>query len=124
MSAFLGLLRKETLHIKRDRRTLFVIVLLPILQVVLFGYAIRTDISSIRLAFVDPSPDGATIALRNRFVATDLFRVVRVLPNAGGLDRLFASGTIQEAIVLAPDFADRLARGLPARLTPRSGPRP
>ena len=116
MSAFLGLLRKEILHIRRDRRTLFVIVLMPILQVILFGYAIRTDISSIRLAFVDPAPDAATVALRNRFAATDLFRIVRVLPSAGSLDRLFASGAIQEAIVLAPDFADRLARGLPARV--------
>jgi ABC-2 type transport system permease protein len=116
VSAFLGLLRKEALHIRRDRRTLLVIVLMPILQVVLFGYAIRTDISAIRLAFVDPAPDASTLALRNRFTSTDLFRLVRVLPNAGSLDRLFASGAIQEAIVLAPDFADRLARGLPARV--------
>lgn len=116
MSAFLGLLRKETLHITRDRRTLLVIVLMPILQVVLFGYAIRTDLSAIRLAFVDPSPDASTLALRDRFAATDLFRLVSVLPNSGTLDRLFASGKVQEAVVLAPDFANRLARGLPARV--------
>ena len=114
MSAFRGLLRKEVLHILRDRRTLLVVIFMPILQVILFGYAIRTDISAIRLAIVDPSPDAATIELRNRFTATDAFRVVRVLPNAGPLERLFASGAIQEAIVLDDDFADRLARGLPA----------
>ena len=114
MSAFRGLLRKEALHILRDRRTLLVVILMPILQVILFGYAIRTDVSGIRLAIVDPSPDASTIELRNRFTATDAFRVVRVLPNAGTLDRLFASGAIQEAIVLDGDFANRLARGLPA----------
>jgi len=114
MSAFRGLLRKEALHILRDRRTLLVVLFMPILQVILFGYAIRTDVSGIRLAIVDPSPDAATIELRNRFSATDAFRVVRVLPNAGTLDRLFASGAIQEAIVLDDDFANRLARGLPA----------
>lgn len=116
MSAFQGLLRKEVLHILRDRRTLFVIIFMPILQVILFGYAIRTDVSAIRLAIVDPSPDASTIELRNRFSATDAFRLVRVLPNAGPLDRLFASGAIQEAVVLDGDFADRLARGLPARV--------
>ena len=110
MSAFRGLLRKEALHILRDRRTLLVVIFMPILQVILFGYAIRTDISAIRLAIVDPSPDASTLELRNRFTATDAFRVVRVLPNAGTLDRLFASGAIQEAIVLDADFADRLAR--------------
>jgi len=116
VSAFTGLLRKEWLHILRDRRTLFVVIFMPILQVVLFGYAIRTDISGIRLAFVDPSPDASSIELRNRFAATDAFRLVRVLPNAGTLDRLFASGAIQQAVILDDDFANRLARGLPARV--------
>ena len=116
MSAFRGLLRKEMLHILRDRRTLFVVIFMPILQVVLFGYAIRTDISGIRLAFVNPSPDASSIELQNRFAATDAFRLVRVLPNAGTLDQLFASGAIQQAIVLDNDFASRLARGLPARV--------
>jgi ABC-2 type transport system permease protein len=116
MSAFAGLLKKEWLHILRDRRTLFVVIFMPILQVVLFGYAIRTDISAVRLAIVDPSPDASTLELRNRFSATDVFRLVRVLPSAGTLDRLFAGGDIQEAVVLDPDFANRLARGLPARV--------
>jgi len=116
MSAFAGLLRKEALHILRDRRTLVVVIFMPILQVVLFGYAIRTDISAIRLAIVDPSPDASTIELRNRFSATNAFEVVRLLPNAGALDRLFASGAVQEAIVFDADFANRLARGLPVRI--------
>jgi ABC-2 type transport system permease protein len=116
VSAFSGLLRKEALHILRDRRTLFVVIFMPIFQVILFGYAIRTDISGIRLAIVDPSPDAATIELRNRFSATDAFRVVRVLPNAAPLDRLFASGAIQEAVILEGDFANRLSRGIPARV--------
>ena len=116
MSAFAGLLRKEWLHILRDRRTLFVVVFMPILQVVLFGYAIRTDISAIRLAIVDPSPDASTLELRNRFTGTDVFRLVRLLPSAGTLDRLFAAGDIQEAVVFDADFANRLARGLPARV--------
>jgi len=116
MSAFTGLLRKESLHILRDRRTLLVVLFMPILQVVLFGYAIRTDISAIRLAIVDPSPDASTIELRNRFSATDAFQVVRILPNPASLDRLFASSVIQEAVILDGDFANRLARGLPARV--------
>jgi len=116
MSAFAGLLRKEGLHILRDRRTLLVVIFMPILQVVLFGYAIRTDISDIRLAIVDPSPDASTLELRNRFSATDAFRIVSVLPNVAPLDGLFASGAIQEAVVLEGDFANRLSRGLPARV--------
>src|SRR5690348_2380623 len=117
MSAFAGLLRKEWRHILRDRRTLFVVIFMPILQVILFGYAIRTDIADIRLAIVDPSPDATTIELRNRFAGTNVFRIERLLPNAATLDPLFARGTIQEAVVFEPDFATRLSRGLPARVS-------
>ncbi|HEY2378648.1 MAG TPA: ABC transporter permease [Gemmatimonadaceae bacterium] len=116
MSAFAGLLRKEWLHILRDRRTLFVVIFMPIVQVILFGYAIRTDIWAIRLAIVDPSPDASTLEIRNRFSGSDVFELVRILPSAGPLDRLFAAGDIQEAVVFDADFANRLARGLPARV--------
>ena len=61
MNALLGLLRKEVYHILRDRRTLVVIVVLPVLQVIIFGYAIRTDVDHVRLAIVDPAPDTVTL---------------------------------------------------------------
>ena len=67
MTALMGLLRKEGYHILRDRRTLTVLIVLPVLQVVLFGYAIRTDVRDVRLAIVDPAPDYAKVALRARF---------------------------------------------------------
>src|SRR5262249_17089070 len=50
MRALAGLIRKEVYHILRDRRTLVVIVALPVLQVILFGYAIRTDVDHGRVA--------------------------------------------------------------------------
>jgi ABC-2 type transport system permease protein len=116
VSALWGLLRKEVRHILRDRRTLTVLVLLPVVQVVLFGYSIRTDVRDVRLAVVDPTPDAATLALRARFTASGLFRIVAVLPSAAMLDPLFRSDTAQMAIEFEPRFAERLARGEAARL--------
>jgi ABC-2 type transport system permease protein len=116
MSALRGLLRKEVYHILRDKRTLAVLVFLPVVQVVMFGYAIRTDIDRVRLAIVDPHPDYATLALRSRFGAADLFRTVAVVTRVEGLDPLFERGDAQAALVFEPAFADRLARGLPGRL--------
>jgi ABC-2 type transport system permease protein len=117
MSALWGLLRKEVYHIRRDRRTLAVLVLLPVLQVIIFGYAIRTDVKNIRLVIVDPEPDHATLALRSRLAATDAFQVLAVVSRTGELDRLFQRGDAQEAVVFEPGFATRLARGLPARVS-------
>jgi drug efflux transport system permease protein len=116
MTALLGLLRKEAYHILRDRRTLVVIIALPVLQVILFGYAIRTDVDQVRLAIVDPAPDAVTLALRSRFDASGVFRTVTVLQRIEGLEPLFKRGAAQGAVVFDPGFAEHLARGLPARL--------
>lgn len=116
MRSLLGLLRKEALHIVRDKRTLAVLLLLPVVQVVIFGYAIRTDVDDIRLAIVDPRPNEMSLQLRNRFAATRTFRTVAVLHDTAPLDRLFRNGTAQVALIVEPKFGERLGRGTTARL--------
>ena len=116
MNSLRGLLQKEIFHILRDRRTLAVVVLMPVVQVILFGFAIRTDVRDVRLAIVDPRPDHVTLEIRNRLDASEAFRTVAVVPGAAELDRLFQRGAAQEAVVFEPGFAERLDRGLPARL--------
>ena len=116
MSALRGLLLKETFHILRDRRTLAVLILLPIVQVILFGYAIRTDVKDVRLAIVDPLPDETTVELRNRFTAGGTFRTVAVLPTARALEPLFQTDSAQVAIVFPVGFGSRIASGESAEL--------
>lgn len=116
MSALRGLVHKEWFHIRRDRRTATVLLMLPVVQVLLFGYAIRTDVNDVRLAVVDPAPNSVTLALRHRFEAGGVFRIVAVRPRAEDLDTLFQTGAAQQAIVFGPDFAADLGRGEPAQL--------
>lgn len=107
---------KELRHILRDRQTLAILILLPLAQVVLFGFALRNDVHDIRIAFVDPAPDYATAALRARFAGNGRFRVVRNAPSAAAIEPLFRRGEADVAIVFAQGFARRLAEGTPARL--------
>jgi ABC-2 type transport system permease protein len=116
MKALRGLLLKETFHIVRDRRTLAVLLALPVVQVMLFGFAIRTDVDDVRLAVVDAAPDYATIALRERFAAGGVFRIVAVTHRLADLDALFARGAAQQAIVFDPGFASDLRRPEGARV--------
>jgi ABC-2 type transport system permease protein len=116
MTALRGLLRKEWFHIRRDRRTATVLVALPVVQVLLFGSAIRTDVDDVRLAVVDPAPNNVTLALRNRFIGAGVFRIVAVVPRIDDLDSLFQTGAAQQAIVFEQDFASDLGRGEPAQL--------
>ncbi len=106
--------RKEARHLLRDRRTLAILLLMPLVQVLLFGFVVRTEVERVRLAVVEPVPDAATRALRHRFAAAGLFDVVAVLRTDRPLPRLFASGRAQQALVLPAGFADRLAGGEPA----------
>ena len=116
MTALQGLLRKEFFHIRRDRRTATVLVALPVVQVLLFGSAIRTDVDDVRLAVVDPVHNNVTLALRHRFTAAGLFRIVAVVARTEDLDSLFQTGAAQQAIVFSHDFARDLGRGEPAQL--------
>jgi ABC-2 type transport system permease protein len=89
---------------------------LPVVQVMLFGYAIRTDVNDVRLAVVDPAPDDATLALRNRFTSSGVFRTVAVVRRTEELDSLFETGAVQQAVVFEPGFSGDLERGDPARV--------
>ena len=116
MNALWGLLKKETYHILRDRRTLAVLIFMPIVQVVLFGFSIRTDVQDVRLAIVDPVPDATTLAIRARLNATNMFRTVAVLSSDRDLDPLFQTDTAQVGVVFEPGFAQRLASGDDAQI--------
>jgi ABC-2 type transport system permease protein len=107
---------KELWHILRDRQTLAILLLMPLVQVVLFGYALRSDVNNIRLAVVDPTPDHATLALRNRFTATGRFQVIADAPTTEVVEPFFRRGQADMALVIEPGFASNLDRGLPARV--------
>ena len=72
MNALWGLLKKETYHILRDRRTLAVLIFMPIVQVVLFGFSIRTDVQDVRLAIVDHPVRGVASQGQHRAVVLAL----------------------------------------------------
>lgn len=116
IGALAGFMRKELHHILRDRQTLLILLLLPLAQVLLFGFALRTEVDDVALAVVDPAPDHATLELRNRFGGSELFRVVRVVPDTDALGALFRRGEISQAIVFQPGFAGALERGEGARV--------
>jgi ABC-2 type transport system permease protein len=107
---------KELRHILRDRQTLTVLLLMPLVQVVLFGYALRSDVRNIRVAVVDPAPDIETRALRDRFTATDRFRIVSTSASLADVEPLFRRGQADMALVFEPGFAEQLGTETPARV--------
>lgn len=115
-SALKAFMVKELRHILRDRQTLLILLLLPLAQVVVFGFALRTDVNDVRVVFVDPAPDYATAALRGRFEGNGEFEVVGTVPTTEAVEPLFRRDETDVAVVFEPGFAARLAGGSPARL--------
>ena len=115
-SALSAFMAKELRHILRDRQTLIILLLLPLAMVVLFGFALRTEVNHIRTVFVDPVPDYATTALRNRFLGNGRFDLVANAGTVAAVGPLFRRGDADVAVVFEPGFASRVAAGMPARV--------
>lgn len=115
-AALVAFVVKEVRHILRDRQTLLILLLLPLAQVIVFGFALRSDVNDINVAFVDPSPDQETLAVQHRFAGNASFRPVGTVRSDAELERLFQRGAIDVAVMFEPGFAARQARGMPARI--------
>jgi ABC-2 type transport system permease protein len=112
----LAFVRKEARHLLRDRQTLFILLFLPLAQVLLFGFAVRTDIRDVRVAVVAPAPDAAAAALRARLAHGGRFTLLPPVRDDGALASLFRRGAVDVGILLEPGLADRLGEGRPAEV--------
>lgn len=110
MNRFRAFLRKEFYHIVRDTRTLILIVVMPILLVLLFGFAITREIRDADIAILDHSKDAATKAITDKLLSSRYFRLHSYLQSSKELEDVFKSGEIKLAVIFPPQFAKDLAR--------------
>ena len=116
VAAFRGFVVKEFYHILRDRRTLLVLFGMPIVQMILFGFAIRNEVEDIKIMIVDQSHDHVTKEISEELLASVYFRAVEVSSSVADVEDAFRRGQIKEAVVFEPQFASRLARDGIARI--------
>ena len=116
LGALAAFMRKEVRHLLRDRQTLTILLLLPIAQLLLFGFAVRTDINQVRVVLVAPSPDAVSAALRTRFAHSGRFRLLPPLAHPDSLDALFRAGQVDVGVFLEAGMASRLAAGIPTQV--------
>lgn len=106
MKQFLSFLKKEFYHIFRDLRTTIIMMILPVVLVVLFGYAISTEIKDARLAVFDQSRDQLTQRITDRLSANDYFDLFEQVDSYAEIDNLFRKNRIQLSVVFPPRFAE------------------
>ncbi|HJC27024.1 ABC transporter permease [uncultured Alistipes sp.] len=113
MGGFWSFVKKETLHILRDPRTMLIVLGMPVVQLLLFGFAISTEVNNIDVAIVAPHPSEAVRQCVARLEANPYFTLRGGISGAE-IDRTLRRGDAEAVVVFAADFdrrMERLARG-------------
>lgn len=102
---------KEFKHILRDVRTLLILFGLPIVQILLFGFALTNEVRNARIVVVDYSRDAATAQIINRFAASAYFDVRQVYAGAENIEAVFRKGNVKMAVIFPQNFRQSLLHG-------------
>lgn len=113
-SAFWPMLWKEFIQMRRDRLTLAMMTMIPAGQLMLFGYAIQTDVRHVPLVVLDESRSAESRRLAETLENTDVFRRVGAVDDATAVRAAIETGAAAAALVVPPDYHRRIARGVPA----------
>jgi ABC-2 type transport system permease protein len=105
---FKAFVKKEFHHIFRDKRTLFILLGMPIMQIIIFGFALTNEVKNSRIAVLDNSKDAATASLINEIEASRYFDVERNIYSYKDIESAFKEGKIKMAVVLPPNFSEDL----------------
>lgn len=108
MKQLLSFVKKEFNHILRDRRTMLVLFGMPVIQLIIFGFAITTEVRNAKIAILDNSKDEMTQLLINRIESTEYFQIERTINKSDQIESAFKSGKIKLAIVFQPNFQNEL----------------
>lgn len=107
----LAVLLKEMRQVRRDRLTFGMMVGIPIIQLILFGFAINSDVRQLPLAVHDADRSTFSRGLVAALETSQYFRVVRQVSGAAEGDALLARGEVQFVLVVPGDFSSKLVRG-------------
>jgi len=105
---------KEFIQMRRDRATLAMMLGIPVIQLLAFGFAIRLDVRHLPMAIYDESRTQESRELIQELQATDNFVVTRHAGSYAEANRLIDRGTVRAAIVIPTDYARRIKRGRPS----------
>src|SRR5215813_10723352 len=104
MRQLLIFIRKEFLHVFRDRKTLLMLFGLPIAQIVLFGFALSNEIKNTRIVVVDYSRDAVTTQVINKISSSVYFDIQQSLISAEDIQAAFKKGDIRMAVIFPAHF--------------------
>lgn len=116
MKQFLAFVKKEFYHILRDGRTMLILLGMPVVQILLFGFAINMEVQNIRTVIFDPAQDATTMQISQRIAANRYFNMNNYVHSFDEINRLLQQGEIDVAIVFEQNFNENLIHAKKAQL--------
>jgi ABC-2 type transport system permease protein len=110
MKQLFAFIRKEFYHVFRDRRTLLILFGFPVVQILLFGYALSSEVKNIGIAIQDNARDVNSSEIINRIKTSSYFQVKDEIVNYKDVESRFKDGSIKCAIIFPANFGEDLYR--------------
>lgn len=108
MKQFGAFVKKEFFHIFRDKRTLFILLGMPIMQIIIFGFALTNEVKNSRIAILDYGQDASTHSLIDQISSSRYFDVEKNVFSYEDIESSFKNGSIKLALVLPAHFGEDL----------------
>lgn len=109
MKQLLAFIRKEFYHVFRDKRTLLILFGLPVVQIVLFGFALSSEVKNIGITILDNAHDNTSEQIVNRIKTSSYFLVKDPVKNYEEIEDRFKEGDIKCAVIFPANFGDELS---------------
>ena len=116
MKQLITFIQKEFHHILRDTRSMLVLIGLPIVQLLLFGFAITTEVRNANIAILDNSKDEVTQSIITNIESSQYFDIDRTITSNEQIEEAFKSGRIKLAIAFQQNFQNELSHSNKAQL--------
>lgn len=107
MKPFFSFVLKETKHILRDKRTMLMLFGMPIVMMLLFGFAVTNDVRNVRIIIVMSNADNATQQVADRLAASEYFTLTKVVATPNEAEKAIRDQKADMAIVFSQDFASK-----------------
>ncbi len=116
LTRLLAVARKEIIHILRDARSLMIVVLMPVVLMLLFGYGVSLDLKGLPVYVYDQCGSQQSQNLLKRFQASEYFHIARVVHSYGEVAHALDDGNAKMGIVIPWYFSQRLRQGGPVQV--------
>lgn len=111
LKRILSVTKKEFIHIKRDKPSVIMAIIAPVMMLLIFGFAVSTDVNNVRMAISDQSNSAESRELIQSYENSYYFEVYNMTDNPEMAEEMIDKGEAKAALIIPPDFAKEIRRG-------------